>query len=260
MKFPIFLGAFLYIITTHHINGEVDFCFKFGPKHNVSNKEYRENVSALLVQVGQEIENQLKNAVKESPFGSTSGTYTNFHLNLSHPAITLQGDFTNGTTFIEDSSIKLWTFKEQGLEIFNLTFPYIFVNGSYNASGYVGAHDLFDIYGTGTFHLTMKNFSIAAVTGLFINSSALCIPLTVNVYLKDYKSYFLNFMNGDEELEPLVNGAIEALVPDAVRIIFRESMDKASPYIQADIDKILHDSALSRLLYILAVNEQELNT
>jgi hypothetical protein len=70
-------------------------------------------------------------------------------------------------------------------------------------------------------------------------------------------------MGGDELLEPLVNGAIMAIVPEAVQLVFRESMDSADPYFQEIIDKFLHGSMfepLSKLLYILADNRNQLDT
>lgn len=39
-------------------------------------------------------------------------------------------------------------------------------------------------------------------------------------------------MNGDEDLEPLINGAFQYIIPDAIRIIYREMADYADPYIQ----------------------------
>lgn len=39
-------------------------------------------------------------------------------------------------------------------------------------------------------------------------------------------------MDGDQELEPLINGVMQAIVPDVIRIFFREDADFVDPYIQ----------------------------
>lgn len=61
----------------------------------------------------------------------------------------LAGEITNATVVIQDKVLKLFTIDPDGFEIFNLTFPSISLNGSYDLNGYVGANRLFDIYGKG---------------------------------------------------------------------------------------------------------------
>lgn len=261
MNALILFGILLSILLAGPIKGEVHICFDFNSQDVSETEGNIEEVKALQEQADKEIANILSTA--RLALAAETDNYTNFFLNISHPAITVTGNFTNGTTCTANSTIRLWTIKEEGLEIFNLTFPSIFMNGSYDVNGYVGAHRLFDIYGTGTFHFNLTDFSLAAVTGLFLNNTALCISVTVNVNLNDFKGTFENFMDGDDDLDPLLNGAIQNIVPEAVRIMSRDTFDLADPRIQEIIDKILHGSkinALPNFLSILAKNKDKLTS
>ncbi|ENN81383.1 uncharacterized protein LOC109546911 [Dendroctonus ponderosae] len=134
------------------------------------------------------------------------------------------------------------------IEIFNFTIANAFVNGSYDLDGYVGKNRLFDIYGKGNFMIELNNLSVAVVSSLSLNSSRLCFPMMVKVFVEDCESHFENFMNGDVDLDPLLNGVIQEIIPDAIRIIFREQVDVADPYIQSIINEIFDGKTISDLL------------
>lgn len=254
----ILFGIFCQVIIST-VNGSLEFCWEFGSKSVLESQGNFDNVPALLTDIGKEIKTELRNVIGELKGTNETMEYKVFHFDFSHPAVTLYGNFSNGILLINDQAdIKLWTMKEGGLEIFNVTLPYIFLNGSYYLDGYVGAHGLFDVYGDGSFHVGLTNISISAITGLFVNSSELCIPFKIEVYLKDYEGNFLNLMNGDEELNDLLNGVFHAIIPEAVSIIFDEMRDGVEPFLQAIIDKIFHGPTLSKLLKVLSVNQNEL--
>lgn len=206
-----------------------------------------DEISDLLDDVKTGIKSEFNKLFVENP----SQHFDSFHLNLTHPALTIIGDFNNGTLVWTEPSLKLWTFKPEGLEIFNMTLDSLYINGTYAFDGYIG-EKLFNLYGNGSFHVNFTKFSVAAISSLEINSTSLCVPVSVNVYLVEAENNYENFMDGDEELDPLLNRVFELLMPDAVRVVWRDTADETDSYIQSIIDKILNGNtseSLSKLLY-----------
>ncbi|CAG9766475.1 unnamed protein product [Ceutorhynchus assimilis] len=248
---------FALIILINICNGEVEICLKLKSGYSSTQTGNIEEISTLLEKSGKEI----KDALDATGLVSAQTTHFDFfHLNMSHAAITIGGDFTNGNVTQEEPDTRLFTLVSDGFEIFNLTIPTIYINGSYTLAGYIGAHRLFDIYGTGDFYLNMTKFSVAAVTSLTKNSTHLCMPITVKLYVAGCKSNFGELMGGDPLLEPLINGDIEAIVPEAITIMYREDADWADPFIQNVINQILssNSNSLPYLLYLLSNNKDNL--
>ncbi|KAH1014433.1 hypothetical protein HUJ05_012296, partial [Dendroctonus ponderosae] len=161
----------------------------------------------------------------------------------------LEGTMTDGWILTSSPTWKLFSIVHPAnIEIFNFTIANAFVNGSYDLDGYVGKNRLFDIYGKGNFMIELNNLSVAVVSSLSLNSSRLCFPMMVKVFVEDCESHFENFMNGDVDLDPLLNGVIQEIIPDAIRIIFREQVDVADPYIQSIINEIFDGKTISDLL------------
>ncbi|KAL1512462.1 hypothetical protein ABEB36_002049 [Hypothenemus hampei] len=224
------------------------------------------DISGLLKEVREDINNAIFDNLIPMEFSQfpLSSDFTSYNFSLKHPAITISGNFYNGSLSVTQAIIRYFTIASQRFELFNLTFPNIYINGSYDINGFIGTNVSFDIYGKGdSFFINLTNLSVALIIGLEVNSTSFCIPLTIDVDLKDCQSHFKDLMNGDKEMDPLFNRLIPTLIPDSIKIIYREYADWADPYIQQIIDDILrktHSDSLKQLLYILSLYSNKLKT
>ncbi|XP_066262495.1 uncharacterized protein [Euwallacea similis] len=239
------------------VNAGVQICFErtqFSLHNNTDVSS--EQVEPFLQRAATELRQTLKSELDTW----TDFPYTDYHINWHHAALTIAGNFTDGLVSIGHPGIQYFTLVPGGFEIFNLTLPFIYINGSYDIYGYVGKNRLFDIFGNGPFELEMLDFSVAVTSGLRINRSSLCIPLEINFYLVDCTNTFVNFMGGDDELGQLLNKVIQDITPDAVRIISREILDFFDPAIQQIIDNILHTNKMPNFIQLLGLLTEDTDT
>ncbi|XP_066155877.1 uncharacterized protein [Euwallacea fornicatus] len=232
------------------VNSEVHICFErtklfLHDDTDVSS----EQVKSLIQAASTELEQTLK-----SNLGLwTNFSYTYYNIDWHHDAFTVAGNITNSSVSIGDPVVKNFTPLPDGFEIFNLTLPFISINGNYNIFGYVGKNRFFDIFGSGPFHLELSNFSVALTTDLRINSSSLCILVDTSFEAAKCTNTFENIMDGDKDLEPLMNKLLQNIIPDVIRILPREIIDCIDPIIQWVIDKILHGNAMQNFMQLLGL-------
>ncbi|XP_076259759.1 uncharacterized protein LOC143196058 [Rhynchophorus ferrugineus] len=221
--------------------GEVNFCLKLDS--SLSNDETTESISNLF----QGAHNDILDIFGED---ENSFTYDSYHLHFSHPAITIDANFSEGIVSVSKPYIQEFSFKPEGFEIINITINNFYADGNYILNGFIGDH-LFDIYGDGKFSINFTDLSVAAFTGLKINSSDFCLPFTLNIDMRKCSNNLENLMNGEEELEPLINRIFERLIPEAAVVIWREIADASDSYIQSVIDDLLKGSISTSLVKVL---------
>ncbi|XP_063926178.1 uncharacterized protein LOC135139775 [Zophobas morio] len=165
-------------------------------------------------------------------------------LNITHPAIRLVGP-------IDDVKIyNLLDFRICFLEniipdpghyqfdVFNLTFHNVRVEGVYNVTGDLA--DIFDVYGDGNFWVELHNLSLAMVNcTINITSDGICLPVNLEIDLQEIRNHFSGLM-GDDELEDLFNRVVTDIVPEALKIVWRELEDMFDAALQDEIQDIIN--------------------
>jgi len=123
------------------------------------------------------------------------------------------------------------------LKLVNLTFTNVtFEADYYNLTGNIG--QLFDVFGQGNFWAKAYDFSISfSILAINLNTTDLCIPVSVDVDLQKIDVNFANIMNNDPELCPLFNAAFCAILPDIIRGVWQEVKDGN----EARLEKIIND-------------------
>ncbi|XP_060520602.1 uncharacterized protein LOC132698501 [Cylas formicarius] len=242
-------------------DAEIDICLPFNSISESDRSIFLKNFSSQVPKLIEEIQLKAGWSVCDEKSGGICTTVDYFDINFSHPALTLFGNFKKMSLQVSDTSLKYFHTFGSDFQLVNITFGNIAINGTYNWSGFVGANELFDIYGSGPFWANPVNFSVGVNMDLNFTSPEHCLAIEIRVYLPKFNSNFSELMNGDDELCPLLNGAISDIGPDAVRIIWDEYVNSIDGPLPQAIDKILEwdrkTSLLTTLINILELLQKD---